>query len=112
LVGAAAISVNPVDRESNPAIEQVVEKQPALFDRFTPSEWKELYSQRGTGGELTPIGVERAARKIVAKRKIRRQFEALLETHHFTTLEALIEALYRDTELPVSAIEKKSGAES
>jgi transcriptional regulator with XRE-family HTH domain len=100
LDGALQNSVNPVDRETNPAIAEVVSSKPALFERFTAAEWKELYSLRGTGGSLTPEGVEKAAAKIVLKRKIRRQFEALLETHHFQTLQNLIEVMYRDTEVP------------
>jgi transcriptional regulator with XRE-family HTH domain len=107
LAGAGSTSISPVDRDTNPAVVELARSRPELFDKFTPAEWKELYSLRGTGGELTPEGVERAAQKITIKRKVRRQFEALLETHHFAMLETLIDTLYRDTEVPRGLIRKE-----
>ncbi len=107
LAGAGSTSISPVDRDTNPAVVELARSRPELFNKFTPAEWKELYSLRGTGGELTPEGVERAAQKITIKRKVRRQFEALLETHHFAMLETLIDTLYRDTEVPRGLIRKE-----
>jgi transcriptional regulator with XRE-family HTH domain len=110
LAGTASISIHPLDRDTNPAVVELARSRPELFEKFTPAEWKELYSLRGTGGELTPEGVERAARKIDSKRRVRRQFEALLETHHFAMLETLIDTLYRDTEVPRGLIPKEPPA--
>lgn len=88
-----------LDRLTNPAVDEVRRRIPDLFASFSTEDWDELFSQHGTGGPLTPFGVEEAARKIQRKRELRRKFEAVLETHHFQTLSNLIDVLYRDTEV-------------
>lgn len=94
--------ITPAQRLANPSIEEVRTESPDLFSRFSKSDWREIYSIRGTGGSLTPEGVARAAEHINAKRELRRKFEALLETEHFSTLVRLIELMYRDASVPSS----------
>jgi hypothetical protein len=86
-----------IDRATNPVVEEVRLERPELFDEFSPDDWDELFSHQGTGGSLNREGVIHFAEKINAKREIRRKFEAVLETHHFRTLAAIIDVLYRDS---------------
>lgn len=95
--GGAEHVRSPLDRATNPMIQLICEESPELFDDFTTEDWDELYSSHGTGGALSREGVTLAAQRINQKREIRRKFEAVLETHHFRTLAALIDVLYRDT---------------
>ncbi len=79
-------------------IEEIRRDRPDLFDAFTADDWDELYSIHGAGGALNREGVLHFAERINAKRDVRRKFEAVLETHHFRTLAAIIEVMYRDTD--------------
>lgn len=85
-----------IDRASNPLVRDVAEREPALFEAFTPEDWDELYSQRGVGGALNEQGVRIVAERINRKRELRSKFETLLETHHFSTLANVIELMYRE----------------
>ena len=89
-----------IDLQTNPAIEQVARVHPDVFIKFTPDDWRELYSLHGTGGPLTEEGVLASARRLDAKRELRAKFEAILETEHFDTLSRLIDVLHRDTSVP------------
>lgn len=106
-----ARGISPFEETTNPCVAEVADRQPELFVRFTAAEWKELYSHRGTGGSLTPEGVVRAAERINAKRSLRQKFDALLETHHFSTMEAVVSALYRETELRLPPVSRKGEQE-
>jgi transcriptional regulator with XRE-family HTH domain len=88
-----------IDRETNPAVDDVRNDRPALFEHFTIDDWDELYSSHGTGGPLTYDGVLAAASRINRKRDVRRKFEAVLETHHFDTLASLVELMYDQARL-------------
>jgi hypothetical protein len=88
-----------VDRQTNPLVEEVVADEPHLFARFGQAEWNELYSLHGTGGALTREGVRRAAEHLVAKKELRRKFEAILETEHFDALASIINLMYRDSDV-------------
>lgn len=88
-----------VERAGNPLVEEVRLERPDLFDEFSPDDWSELFSQQGTGGSLNREGIVHAAEKINAKRQIRFKFEAVLESHHFRTLAAVVDVLYRDASM-------------
>jgi hypothetical protein len=91
-------SASAADRATNPMIEEIRRERPELFDAFTTEDWEELYSIHGAGGALNREGVVHFAERINAKRDVRRKFEAVLETHHFRTLAAIIDVMYRDTD--------------
>jgi hypothetical protein len=100
--------VNPIDLQTNPAIARVRQEKPELFYNFTQAEWQEIYSLRGTGGELTTEGVEISAIWIAEKREARRKFEALLETSKRESLMLIIDAFYKETEIPLQHQNLKS----
>jgi transcriptional regulator with XRE-family HTH domain len=87
-----------VDRQTNPVIDELAQEQPHLFARFGQAEWNALYSMHGTGGPLTREGVICGAERLLAKKDLRRKFEAIMETEHFAALSAIIDLMYRDTD--------------
>ncbi len=84
------------DRLSNPMVTLVREKKPELFINWKESDWDELYSQFGTGGQLTEEGVIKVSQQMNEKKEILSQVELLLETHHRETIKTIIESLYKE----------------
>lgn len=64
--------------QTNPAIDELHEDEPALFAEFTDDEWEELRSIRGQGGAMTRRKVLREVEKINENRAVRRNFDLLL----------------------------------
>lgn len=67
-----------LNRQTNPAIDEVYEDDPELFAAFTEDEWDELRSIRGQGGAMSRRKVIREAAKINENRSVRRDFDLLL----------------------------------
>ena len=82
------------DAATNPAVQQVVDESPELFDDWTPSDFGELASRFGAGGALTPDGVRQEAARMNANRKTLQQARVVLETDQSETLRSVIEALH------------------
>lgn len=89
------------DAKTNPAIQEVVDADPDLFDDWTPSDFGELASRFGEGGALTPGGVRQAAVAMNANRQSLDRARVLLESDQAEALRTVIDALYdRTTERP------------
>lgn len=94
-----AATIAEFDFASNPAIDQVVEEKPDLFDDWTPSDFGELASRFGVGGELTPEGVAEVALQMNINRESLDRAAVVLETADSETLRGVIDALFEKTRL-------------
>lgn len=83
------------DRQSNPAVDQIVAQHPDLFDGWTQDDFDELYSHFGTGGPLTPEGVLEVTHGMNLKRDVHEKVALLLESGEADTLVGLIDVLYK-----------------
>lgn len=88
--GAAAF-----DRQSNPAVAQVIERHPQLFARWNRADFEELYSRVAVGGELTEEGALAAAAAMNRRRDLMKQVAVILETREGEHLEEFVTMLYR-----------------
>lgn len=83
------------DRETNPAVAEVVKERPVVFENWSPDDWDELYSEFGVGGPLTPLGVLSKAEAINEKRETVRQLHVVLDTHLRDVAREVIETFYK-----------------
>lgn len=97
------------DRETNPAVSQVLAESPEVFTEFSPADWQELYSCMGMGGALTPDGVRDQAAHITRKKQLLHKLEILLETHYSEVAATLLDALYQQIQIPSSSSASSSG---
>lgn len=85
------------DRCTNNFVAEVYNDRPRLFVDWTASEWAELYSTFGTGGQLSRQGVVEVAERMNARRELVRKLHVVLETHlsqvAVNTIETLFEAV-------------------
>ena len=87
-------SAREFDRSTNHFVDTVYEECPNLFSGWSHSDWDELYSTFGTGGQLTPEGVTQTALRINRKREVIHRLNVLLETHLRDVAVGLIDTLY------------------
>lgn len=73
-----------------PAVRAWLEDNPERAAQLAPHEIDELLSLFGTGGPLTPEGVNGFVALIERKRPIREAFEAALNTHLIDLIEILM----------------------
>lgn len=83
------------DAATNPVVADVMREQPHLFSGWTQSEVDELVSLFGTGGGLTPRGVELAAESINRRRETIFKLQVILETHLSKHAMETIDMLYQ-----------------
>ena len=83
------------DRATNPAVADVVNERPAVFQGWSEDDWDELYSQFGVGGQLTPLGVLSVAEAINQKRETIRKLHIVLDTHLRDVAREMIDTFYR-----------------
>lgn len=83
------------DRQTNHAIQHVLTESPHLFTGWRDSDWDELYSTFGHGGELNPDGVATEAVRINQRRETERKVAVVLETHLRDVALEMIDSLYR-----------------
>lgn len=86
-----------IDAATNPCVTEAATAFPALFAGWEPHDWDQLYSTFGTGGPLTPDGVQAAAARINRRRETVRQLEVVMETHLADVAAELVSALHRLT---------------
>lgn len=67
-----------LNRQTNPAIDEVHEDHPEMFAEFSEDEWDELRSIRGQGGAMTRPKVIREVEKINENRNVRSNFDMLM----------------------------------
>ncbi|QDT70409.1 hypothetical protein MalM25_33570 [Planctomycetes bacterium MalM25] len=82
------------DTATNPAIQEVVEASPELFEDWTPGDFGELASRFGEGGAMTHEGVRQAASSMNANRRTVDQVRVLLESDQASALRTVIDAMY------------------
>ncbi|MEX0675975.1 MAG: helix-turn-helix transcriptional regulator [Pirellulales bacterium] len=83
------------DRRTNPAVQDVVDSHPELFEGWTETDFEELYSRFGTGGALSPAGAAEAVLAMNEKRAVHQKVALLLETSEAVLLVGLVDLLYQ-----------------
>jgi transcriptional regulator with XRE-family HTH domain len=89
-----SLAFRTFDRQSNPAIDDVVAQHPEWFADWSMADFSELASHVGVGGALTPQGVVEAARRMNRKRAALRKTSIIMETDLGSILEGVIGLLY------------------
>lgn len=93
-----ATAARDFDRATNPLVPQVRAAHPDLFNDWSPTDWDELFSTFGTGGELSEDGVLAKAKQMNRKRELLYQLEVVLETHLAPVAVQLVETLFQMTQ--------------
>ncbi len=87
------------DRQTNPAVDECIAGNPALFAKWSDADFDELYSRVATGGELTVAGALQAAELINRKRDLHDKLALLLETEQAEVIAGIVELLYQRVKL-------------
>jgi transcriptional regulator with XRE-family HTH domain len=82
------------DRATNSLVESCVARHAQLFKNWSLSDFDELYSRFGTGGQLTEDGILSAAEATNAKRDLWRQIGVILESSDAELLSQFVDVLY------------------
>ncbi len=93
-----AAAARDFDRCTNPLVPQVCAAHPGLFTDWSPTDWDELFSTFGVGGELSEEGVLAKAQQMNRKRELVYQLEVVLETHLAPVATQLVETLFQMTQ--------------
>lgn len=92
-VSPSQLLYRQLDRQTNPAVEELISERPELFVGWTQADFEELFSRVGTGGALTPQGAERAVEQMNKNKRTHEQLALLLETSYAELVRRLIESL-------------------
>ena len=82
------------EHATQPELLAWIERNPDRARRLTPEEIGELLSLQGTGGPLTPIGVEHFVALIERKRRLLEQIHTIAGTEYLELLEKLVGLMY------------------
>ena len=82
------------DRQTNPAVAEVVEDHPELFAGWSEADFGELHSRQGTGGPLTAEGTLAVVQQMNRNRQLHEKLATLLETSQAEVIRRVVEALY------------------
>ncbi len=82
------------DLATQPELRAWVDRNPDRAAGLSNTEFDELLSLQGTGGPLTPCGVEHYAGEIERKRKLIEMVHAVAGTEYIELLEQLVRVLY------------------
>jgi transcriptional regulator with XRE-family HTH domain len=93
-VDPAQLLYRRFDRRANPAVAEVVEAHPSLFEGWTEADFDELHSRVGTGGALTVEGALAAVAAMNRKRRLHEQLDVVLESSHAELTADILGALY------------------
>lgn len=88
------MSAAEFDMATNPIVEQCAAARPELFAGWRPSDFAELASRFGVGGQLTESGVAEAADQMNTQRELLEKAKVVLEGEHGHVLSELIVVLY------------------
>jgi len=83
------------DRATNPAVAEVIETRPELFEGWTPTDFNELYSRMALGGELTEQGALVSAEAMNARRQLLHQVAIILESGEADLMREFVALLFR-----------------
>jgi transcriptional regulator with XRE-family HTH domain len=82
------------EQAAQPELQAWIESHPERARQFSAEEIDELISLQGTGGPLTPAGVEHFAAVIERKRRLLQQVHAVAGTEYLELLEKFVDLLY------------------
>jgi len=82
------------EQAAQPELQAWIESHPERARQFSAEEIDELISLQGTGGPLTPAGVEHFAAVIERKRRLLQQVHAVAGTEYLELLEKFVTLLY------------------
>jgi transcriptional regulator with XRE-family HTH domain len=82
------------EQAAQPELQAWIESHPERARQFSAEEIDELISLQGTGGPLTPAGVEHFAAVIERKRRLLQQVHAVAGTEYLELLEKFVGLLY------------------
>ena len=88
------------DRRTNPAVQDVIDSHPELFEGWTEVDFEELSSRFGTGGALTSGGAAEAVLAMNEKRAVHQKVALLLESSEAPLLIGLVDLLYQKIVVP------------
>ena len=91
---AGSLAYRSIDRQTNPAVDQVLAAHPELVRHWTESDYDQLYGRFGVGGGLTPEGARAAIDTINRKRAVQEKVDLLLESSEAELLASLVDLLY------------------
>jgi transcriptional regulator with XRE-family HTH domain len=87
------------EQAAQPELQAWIESHPERARQFSAEEIDELTSLQGTGGPLTPAGVEHFAAVIERKRRLLQQVHAVAGTEYLELLEKFVGLLYEKVQL-------------
>jgi|GEM_PF-629936 len=99
-----------LDRQSNPAVAELIAQQPQLFAGWTEGDFDELFSRFGAGGPLSRHGALQAVRHMNQNRRTHEQLALLLETSLAEPVRQLIDALASLVVEPIDPSEQEPTA--
>jgi hypothetical protein len=82
------------EQAAQPELQAWIETHPERARQFSAEEIDELISLQGTGGPLTPAGVEHFAAVIERKRRLIQQVHTVAGTEYLELLEKFVGLLY------------------
>jgi len=82
------------DRAGNSLVETCVAEHAEVFRNWSDSDFDELFSRFGTGGQMTESGILAAAQSMNSKRELWRQVSVILESDEAELLSRLVSVLY------------------
>jgi hypothetical protein len=82
------------ERATQPELVAWIERNPERTRQLTSGEIDELLSLQGTGGPLTPIGVEHYVSLLERKRRLFDQVHAITGTEYLELLEKMVALMY------------------
>ena len=88
-------SAKEFDFFTNPLVKQLAESEGDVFQDWSESDFANLASRFGTGGQLTETRVLEVVEKINENRQVLRQVDVLLGTHEAELLKEIVEVLYQ-----------------
>jgi transcriptional regulator with XRE-family HTH domain len=101
-VSASELFVDPAqlvyrqfDRQTNPMVEEAIERQPALFADWTEADFDELHSRVGAGGPLTIEGALQAVRAMNDNREAHEKLSLLLESSQAELIREILRVMYQ-----------------
>jgi transcriptional regulator with XRE-family HTH domain len=83
------------EQATQPQLHAWIERHPDRARQLTAEEMDELLSLQGTGGPLTPAGLDHFVGLIERKRKLIGQVHAVAGTEYLDLLEKLVELMYQ-----------------
>jgi len=82
------------DRATNGAVSELLDSHPELFSDWAPSDFDELFSRVGIGGELTESGALAAVHAMNGHRETLHRVAVVLESDEADLLRGFVEMLY------------------